>query len=38
MKKLWLVLTLVCVFVLSSCGGNDKTPEKIEDPDSEQNR
>ncbi len=36
MKKLWLVLTLVCVFVLSSCGGNDKTPEKIEDPDSEQ--
>lgn len=33
MKKIWLVLTIVCVFVLSSCGDNGKTPTKVEEPD-----
>ncbi|MBR6422092.1 hypothetical protein IKS86_05220 [bacterium] len=31
MKKIWLVLTIVCVFVLSSCGGDSKTPTKVEE-------
>ena len=34
MKKIWLVLILVCVFVLSSCG-DSKTPTKVEEPDNE---
>ena len=35
MKKTCLVLILACIFVLLSCGGNDKTPKKIENSDSE---
>ena len=34
MKKIWLVLTIVCVFVLSSCG-DSKTPTKVDEPDNE---
>lgn len=33
MKKFWLVLTLVCIFVLSSCG-DSKSPKKVDDTDS----
>lgn len=32
MKKIWLVLILACVFVLSSCG-DSKSPTKVEEPD-----
>ena len=31
MKKIWLVLILACVFVRSSCGGDDKGATKVED-------
>ena len=35
MKKFWLVLISACVFVLSSCGDDNKTPVTLEDSDNE---
>lgn len=35
MKKIWLVLILVCVFVISSCGDDNKTPVTVDESDNE---